>query len=72
MLVANQDEIRARTKKDDGVVSITFSAVPGGVGAALLAAFISRYLDIYPAAAFMGILVTSNTAMLHRYMLLTV
>ena len=72
VIVRHQDEIKARTKKDDGVVSIIFSAVPGGVGAALLAAFISQHLNVDPTGVFMGILVASNTTMLHRYMMLTI
>ena len=46
VIVCHQDEIKIRTKKDDGVVSIIFSAVPGGVGAALLAALISQRLAL--------------------------
>ena len=57
VIVLHQDEIKARTKKDDGVVSIIFSAIPGGVGAALLAAFISQHLNVDPTGVFMGILV---------------
>ncbi|GEM_PF-5693056 len=72
MLVLHQDEIKARTKKEDGVVSIIFSALPGGVGAALLAALISQQIGIDPMGVFMGILVASNTTMLHRYMMLTI
>lgn len=72
VIVRHQDEIKARTKKDDGVVSIIFSAIPGGVGAALLAAFISQHLNVDSTGVFMGILVASNTTMLHSYMLLTV
>lgn len=72
VIVRHQDEIKARTKKDDGVVSIIFSAIPGGVGAALLAAFISQHLNVDSTGVFMGILVASNTTMLHRYMLLTI
>lgn len=72
VIVLHQDEIKIRTKKDDGVVSIIFSAVPGGVGAALLAAFISQHLNVDSTGVFMGILVASNTTMLHSYMLLTV
>lgn len=71
VIVLHQDEIKIRTKKDDGVVSIIFSAIPGGVGAALMAAFISQQIGIDPMGVFMGILVASNTTMLHRYMLLT-
>jgi hypothetical protein len=71
VIVLHQDEIKARTKKEDGVVSIIFSALPGGVGAALLAALISQQIGIDPMGVFMGILVASNTTMLHRYMLLT-
>ena len=72
VIVLHQDEIKARTKKEDGVVSIIFSALPGGAGAALLAALISQQIGIDPMGVFMGILVASNTTMLHRYMLLTV
>lgn len=72
IIVLHQDEIKIRTKKDDGVVSIIFSAVPGGVGAALLATLISQQIGIDPMGVFMGILVASNTTMLHRYMLLAV
>lgn len=71
IIVLHQDEIKIRTKKDDGVVSIIFSALPGGVGAALLATLISQQIGIDPMGVFMGILVASNTTMLHRYMLLT-
>ena len=72
VIVLHQDEIKIRTKKEDGVVSIIFSALPGGAGAALLAALISQQIGIDPMGVFMGILVASNTTMLHRYMLLTV
>lgn len=72
LIILHQDEIKARARKDDRVVSIIFSAVPGGVGAALLATLISQQIGIDPMGVFMGILVASNTTMLHRYMLLTV